>query len=138
MPELNITYNNNRIQKVHITEYRGCYLDAILSGESIAVKYLKRIITQLQFFYRQNKFLNPKLHRLLCNSAVQPLCLCMYFLVPLVSQKIRKKNRLLKNKCIHLCLKLNSRHHIGAKGSEEMNWLPTKERAEQSVATKYF
>ena len=91
LPELNKTYNNNRIQKIHITEYRGCYLDAILSGESIAVKYLKRIITQLQFFYRQNKFLNPKLHRLLCNSAVQPLCLCMYFLVPFVSQKIRKK-----------------------------------------------
>ena len=43
-----------------------------------------------------------------------------------------------QNKCICFCLKLNSRHHIGAKVFEEINWLPTKERLEQSVDKNVF
>ena len=36
------------------------------------------------------------------------------------------------------CLKLNSRHHIGAKEFKEVNWLLTQESEEQRVATKGF
>ena len=32
-----------------------------------------------------------------------------------------------QNKCVCFCLKLNSRHPIGAKEFKEINWLPTKE-----------
>ena len=54
-----------------MVEYLGCCLDANLSGESVAMKSLREINT-LQFLYRQNVFLNPKLRRLLCNSLIQP------------------------------------------------------------------
>ena len=70
--ELNITYNNNRIKQYGIAEYLGCCLDANLTGESMAMKSLRKINTKLQFLYRQNEFLNPKLRRLLCNSLIQP------------------------------------------------------------------
>ena len=33
---------------------------------------------------------------------------------------------------------LNSRHHIGAKEFKGINWLPTRERVEQRIATKSF
>ena len=36
------------------------------------------------------------------------------------------------------CLKLNSRHHIGAKKLKEIYWLPTKESVKQCVATNAF
>ena len=35
LPELNITYNKNRIKQFYIVEHLGCYLDANLRGESI-------------------------------------------------------------------------------------------------------
>ena len=65
LPELHITYENNRIKQFQIVEYLGCYLDANLCGESMAMKSLKKINEKLQFFYRKNEFLNPKLRSLL-------------------------------------------------------------------------
>ena len=69
---LNITYKNNRIKQFNIVEYLGCYLDANLSGESMAMKSLKKINAKLQLLYRQNEFRNSKLRRLLCNPLIQP------------------------------------------------------------------
>ena len=40
---VNITYDNNRIKQFHKVEYLGCYLDANLSEEPMAMKSLKRI-----------------------------------------------------------------------------------------------
>ena len=84
-------------------------------------------------------FLNLNLRRLLCNSVIQPhlyyACISWY---PWITQKMRNKLQVAQNKCIRFCLKLNSRQHIGTKEFEKINWLPTKERAEQRIATKVF
>ena len=53
------------MKQFHVVEHLGCYLDANLSEESMAMASLKKVNTKLQFLYRQNEFLNPKLHRLL-------------------------------------------------------------------------
>ena len=82
----------------------------------MAMKTLKKINAKLQFSYRQNEFLNPKLRRLLCNSLIQSHFDYAYVSwYSLVSKKIRKKIQVTQIKCIRFCLKLNSRHHIGAK-----------------------
>ena len=47
LPGLNITYDNNRIKQFHIIEHLGCYLDANVSGESMAMKSLKKINIKL-------------------------------------------------------------------------------------------
>ena len=44
-----------------MVEYLGCCLDANLSGESIAMKSLRKITAKLHFLYKQNECLNPKL-----------------------------------------------------------------------------
>ena len=99
------------------------------------MKFIKKINAKLQFLYRQNEFPNPKLRRLLCSSLSQPrfdyACISWY---PLVGKNIRKNIQVTQNNCIRFCLKLNSRHHIGAKEFKEINWLPTKETVEQLVA----
>ena len=82
----------------------------------MAMKSLKKINAKLQFLYRQNEFLHPKLRRLLCNSFNQPhfdYAFITWYI--LVSKKIKKKIQVTQKKCVHFCLKLNSRHHIGAK-----------------------
>ena len=84
---------------------------------------LKKVNAKLQFLYRQNEFLNPKLRRLI-QAHFDYACVSWY---PLVSKKIRKKIQVTQNKCIRFCLKLNPRHHIGAKEFREINWLPIKE-----------
>ena len=55
-----------------MVKYIGCCLDTNLKGESMVMKSLRKINTNLQLIYRLNKFLNPKSHRLLCNSLIQP------------------------------------------------------------------
>ena len=57
----------------------------------MAMKSLRKIKTKLQFLYRKNEFLNPKLRRLLCDSLMQPqfdyACVSWY---ALVRKKMRK------------------------------------------------
>ena len=83
---LNITYSNNRIKQFHIVEYLLYCLHANFSGEYMAMKYLRKINSKIQFLYRQNDFLNPKLRRLLSNSFIQPHFdyACIYW-YPLIS-----------------------------------------------------
>ena len=81
-----------------------------------------KINAELQFLCRQNEFLTPKIRKLLCNSLIQQLfdyaCISWY---PLVSRKIIKKTKFTQSKCIHFCLKRNSRYHIGARERKEIN-----------------
>ena len=136
LPGLNITYDNNKIKEFDLVKQFGCYLDAKLSGKSMEMKSLKKISAKLQSLCRQNEFLNPKLRRLLCSSLIQPpfIYACVFWYSS-VSKKTRTKIQVTENKCICFCLKLNSRHYIGAKEFKEINWLPTKANVEQHVAT---
>ena len=54
--KLNIAYDNNRIEHIHIVEYPSCYLDANLSKKSMAMKHLKKNNAKLQSLYTQNEF----------------------------------------------------------------------------------
>ena len=47
--DLNIIFDNNRTKQFHIVEL----MDANLSGESMAIKSLKKISTKLEFLCRQ-------------------------------------------------------------------------------------
>ena len=76
----------------------------------------------------QFKVTIPKLNRLLSNSLIQPHfdygCISWY---PLINKKIRKKIQVTQNKSISFYLKLNSKHHIGAKKFNQ-NKLATNKR----------
>ena len=53
-------------------EYLGCLLDETLSDQEMAIKVLKKVNGKLRFLYRQGKYLNPRLRRMLCNTLIQP------------------------------------------------------------------
>ena len=46
-------------------------VDQTLSGESMTLHFLHKTDSRFRFFYRQNKFLNKLLRRLLCNVMIQ-------------------------------------------------------------------
>ena len=68
---LNIVYGNIKIKQYTKDTYLGCILDESLSGESMELHVLNKINSRLRFLYRQNRFLNKPLWRLLCNTMVQ-------------------------------------------------------------------
>ena len=70
---LNIVYNGIKIKQYEKVKYLGCVLDQSLSGESMALNIIDKVNSRLKFLVRQNCFLTPPLHRLLCNALIQPL-----------------------------------------------------------------
>ena len=70
----------------------SCILDETLSGESMAIHVINKVNSRLRFLYRQNKFLDIPLRRLLCNAMIQPFfdyaCNVWY---PNLSKNFRKR-----------------------------------------------
>ena len=69
---LNIQYNDIKIKQYSKAAYFRCIFDETLSGESMAIDVINKINSRLRFLYRQNRFLNYPLQRLLYNAVIQP------------------------------------------------------------------
>ena len=69
---LNIQYND-----IEIKQYFKVTGET-LSGESMAIHVINKINSRLRFLYRQNRFFNFPLRRLLCSAMIQPFfdCAC--------------------------------------------------------------
>ena len=63
-------YNGIKIKQYSKVTYLGCLMDETISGESMALKTIKKK-QKLKFLYRKNWFLTPELRRLLCNAIIQ-------------------------------------------------------------------
>ena len=98
---LNIQYNDIKIKQYSKVTYLGCTLDETLSGESMAIHVINKIYSRLRFLYRQNRFLNFPLRRLLCNAMIQPFfdyaCNAWY---PNINKKLKMRLQAAQNKCI--------------------------------------
>ena len=69
--KLNVKYKNIEVKQHLQVTYFGCVLDETLCGELMALKALNQINGKLKFSYRKNKFLTPKLHRMLRSVIIQ-------------------------------------------------------------------
>ena len=74
---LNIVYNGTEIKQYEKVKYIGCILHQSLSVESMALNVIDKANSRLKFLYRQNRFLTPPLHRLLCNALIQPFLIML-------------------------------------------------------------
>ena len=101
---LNIVYGNIKIKQYTKVTYLGCILDESLSGESMALHVLHKINSRLRFLYRQNRFLNKPLRRLLCNAMIQPFfdyaCPAWY---PSLRKDLQKRLQVSQNNCVRFC-----------------------------------
>ena len=120
-------------------EYLGCLLDSVLSGEDMALKVLTKVNGKLRFLYRQGKYLNKRLRRMLCNTIIQPhFDYASSAWYPNLSVGLKKKLQIAQNKCVRYCLYLGNREGIRYKHFKEMNWLPISERVDQFIAVSVY
>ena len=100
----------------------------------MATHFLKKINSRLRFLYRQNRFLDIPLRRLLCNAMIQPFfdyaCNAWYHNL---NKNLKTRLQAAQNKCITFCLKLGNRKSITVKEYEKMNWLAIPERVSQCI-----
>ena len=98
----------------------------------MAIHVINKVNSRLRFLYRQNKFLDISLRRLLCNAMIQPFfdyaCNAWY---PNLNKKLKKCLQAAQNKCIRFCLKLGDRTSIKTIEFEKINWPPIQERFNQ-------
>ena len=108
----------------------------------MALKVINKINSRLKFLNRKNKFLTPALRRLLCNALIQPhFDYASSAWYPNLTQKMKNKIQITQNKCIRYCLQLDKMTHISKNEFETLNWLPVKDRFNQSINSivfKYF
>ena len=137
--KLDITRGNIKVSQQNKVTYLGCILDDSLTGESMALRVLKKVNGRLSFLYRKQSFLSYKLRRMLCNALIQPhfdyACSAWY---PNLTKNLTKKIQISQNKCIRFCLGLDNRTHIGVNEFKTINWLPVQNRYEQSVAMNAY
>ena len=110
-----------------------------MSGEPMALKVINKINGKLKFLYKKNRYLSPKLRRMLCSALIQPH---FDYACPAgctnLTEKTKKKTQIMQNKCIRFCLKLDKMHHISEEDFRLINWLPTSKRVDQCINTITF
>ena len=137
--KLSILYNNIEIKQHSYVNYLGCILNQTLSGEPMALQVINKINARLKFLYRNNHFLTPNLRRLLCNALIQPhfdYASAAWF--PNLTEKMKKKIKVVQNKCIRFCLQLDNKHHIGFEQFVKINWLNCADRFKQNLCSTIF
>ena len=100
----------------------------------MATHVINKINSRLRFLYRQNKFLNIPVRRLLCNAMIQTFfdyaCNAYY---PNLNKNLKTRLQATQNKCIRFCLKLGDRKSITVKKFEKISWLPIHEKVNQCI-----
>ena len=142
VPKLNISYKSNNIQRLHTQvayQFKQCQESRQLCGSN---NNYNKINSRLEFLHRKNKSLTPVLRRLLCNSLIKShfdhVSSAWY---PILTHEIKIKVQIRQNKCIRYCLQLDEMIHISKNKFETLNWLPVKDRFNQStnsIVLKYF
>ena len=131
--------NDVTLKQFSSVEYLGCLLDSTLSGEEMAVKVLTKVNGRLRFLYRQGKYLNKRLRRMLCNTIIQPhFNYASSAWYPNLGKGLKKKLQIAQNKCVRYCLYLGNREGIRYRHFKEINWLPISERVDQLNAVSVY
>ena len=91
---------------------------------SMALNVIDKVNLRLKFLHRQDRFLTPLLHRLLCNALIQPLFdyACTAWFSNL-SKRLKLRLQASQNKCIRFCLLLDKRSKIPVEEFLRLNWL---------------
>ena len=105
----------------------------------MALQVLNKINSRLRFLYRQNRFLNKPLRRLLCNAMIQPFfdyaCPAWY---PSLRKDLQKRLQVSQNNCVRFCLQLDKKTRIGVAKFKEINRLNINDRFSLCVFSSIY
>ena len=113
---LNIQNKGWKIKQYSKATYLSRILGDTISGESMATHVINKVNSTLRSLYRQNKFLDIPLSRLLCNAMMQPFFdyACNVSWANL-NKNFKTRLPAAQNKCIRSSQKLSDRKSITVK-----------------------
>ena len=113
-------------------KYLGLTIDQHLDGEEMALSIIKKVNSRLKFLYRQARFLDQNIKKLLCSALV--LCLFDYSISSWycgINKTTSKKLQVAQNKVIRFILNQNIMYHISEDDFKQLNFLNIQNRAKQ-------
>ena len=113
-------------------KYLGLIIDQHLDGEEMALSIIKKVNSRLKFLYRQARFLDQNIKKILCSALV--LCLFDYSISSWycgINKTTSKKLQVAQNKVIRFILNQNIMYHISEDDFKQLNFLNIQNRAKQ-------
>ena len=112
-------------------KYLGLKIDQRLDGEEMELSTIKKVNSRLKFLYRQARFLDQNIEKILCSALV--LCLFDYYISSCycgINKTTSKKLQVAQNKVIWFILNQNVMYHI-SEDDFKLNFLDIQIRAKQ-------
>ena len=108
-----------------LVKFLGASIDNCMSGDSMALSIIQKASFRLKFLYRNAKFLNSNVKKLLISALIQSYFDygCTYWFSAL-SCKLKAKLQTSQNKLIRFVMGTHYRAHVGTAEFKEINWLP--------------
>ena len=122
-------------QTIHATpsvKYLGLTIDQCLNGEEMGLGVIKKVNSRLKFLYRQAKFLDQNIKKILCSALV--LCLFDYSISSWHAgtyKQMSKSLQIAQNKVIRFILNKDYMYHITEDDFKNLNFLNIQNRAKQ-------
>ena len=136
---LNIQYKDIKIKQYSKLTYYIAFLTKLSLENLWPLVLKKKVNSRLRFLYRQHKYLDILLHRLLRNAMIQPFfdyaCNAWYHKL---NKNLKIRLRVAQNKYIRFCLKLGDRTSIKINEFEKVYWLPIHDRANQCTLSSIY
>ena len=120
------------IKSKHTVVYLGLELNQFLDGDEIATKIVKQVNSRLKFLYRQAKFLDQKMKKLVCSALV--LCLFDYSISSWycsISKYHSIRLQCAQNKVIRFILGEDYMYHITKADFKNLGLTDIRARSEQ-------
>ena len=117
------------VSRVESVKYLGVFLDQFLDFSKHVDHLIKKSSSKLSFLYRNSKFLNSYVRRLLCQSLVfSNVEYCSPSWYYAISASARESLDVLQRKCARFSLGWCPRSHVGLTELSNLGWLPFSKR----------
>ena len=108
---LKVLYDGINIQSKTSVKYLGASTDNCLSGDSMALNIIQKSKRRLKFLYRNAKFLNSHVKRMLASSLIQ--CQNIYKMVLIMSVRcIGTQHAIVYHHFVFLLLRVQEKLHL--------------------------
>ena len=124
-----IKLDDTVVTRVNTVKYLGVFLDQYMDFSIHVEKLLKKAGSKLNFLYRNARFMNQRVRKLLCQSLIfSSIEYCSPSWYFGLSKSLREGLNILQRKCARFSLSCNFRAHIGDEELLDLNWLPFTRR----------
>ena len=127
--QFEVKLENTVVERVTCVKYLGVWLDQFMDFSKHVDTIVKKANFKLGFLYRNGRFMNFYVRRLLCQSLIfSNLEYCSPSWYFGLAAPLRESLNVLQRKCARFSLGHGPRSHIGNSELSSLHWLPFSQR----------